>query len=114
MFNRRSTPEKCLARGIRWWSILPRKGFVDGKIIPSKVGLDSNGCLKGACIPYGGTENRIDSFDELTSEWNTSYVRCRTGDQPPEKAVIGGHDEGPSYHARAKIYNGKKFPEKSG
>ena len=41
-------------------------------------------------------------------------MRCRTGDQPPEKAVIGGNDEGPSYHARAKIYNGKTIPGKVG
>ena len=107
-------PKNALEGGFDSRPSYHARGFVDGKTIPGKVGLDINGCLKGACIPYGGRENRIDSFDVLTSEWNTSYVRCRTGDQPPKKAVIGGHDEGPSYHARAKIPNGKTIPGKVG
>ena len=107
-------PKNALEGGFDGGSSYHAKGFVDGKTIPGKAGVDSNGCLKGACIPYGGREHRVNRFEVLTSEWNTSYVRCRAGDKPPEKAVIGGHDEGPSYHAKAKIYNGQTIPGKVG
>ena len=32
-----------------------------------------------------------------------SYVSCKTGDKPPDNAVEGGYDDGPSYHARGVV-----------
>ena len=34
-----------------------------------------------------------------------SYVKCKTGDEPPNNAVEGGFDDGPSYHARGVVNN---------
>ena len=39
--------------------------------------------------------------------------RCKTGDRPPDNAVQGGFDEGPSYHARG-VVKGKLIPGKAG
>lgn len=39
--------------------------------------------------------------------------RCKTGDLPPENAVQGGFDGGPSYHARGEV-KGKLIPGKVG
>lgn len=91
------------------------RGVVSGKTIPGKAGVDSpvNGRLKGACFPYGSKEHRINDFEVLTSEWKTSYVKCKTGNRPPKNAVQGGYDGGPSYHARG-IVDGKIVPGKVG
>ena len=42
-----------------------------------------------------------------------SYVSCITGDTPPNNAVEGGYDGGPSYHARGVVC-GKTIPGKVG
>lgn len=34
-----------------------------------------------------------------------SYVKCKTGDKPPNNAVDGGFDDGPSYHATGVVNN---------
>ena len=39
--------------------------------------------------------------------------RCKTGDRPPDNAVQGGFDGGPSYHARGEV-RGKIIPGKAG
>ena len=88
------------------------RGVVNGKRIPGKVGT-SGSRMVGACIPYGGKENRIHDFEVLTSPCQVSYVRCSTGDLPPKDAVAGGYDGGNSYHASG-IVNGKRIPGKVG
>lgn len=40
-------------------------------------------------------------------------ARCKTGDPPPENAVQGGFDGGPSYHARGEV-KGTLVPGKVG
>lgn len=54
------------------------KGEVEGLTIPGKVGVKSDGNLDSACIPYGGKEHRIHSFEVLTVDdpSTLSYVRC--------------------------------------
>ena len=92
------------------------RGEVKGKTIPGKVGVRSHTDRRfvGACIPYGVSEHRIHSFEVLTADPSElTYVRCKTGDKPPENAVQGGYDGGPSYHARGEI-KGNLIPGKVG
>ena len=41
-----------------------------------------------------------------------SYVKCKTGDEPPSNAVKAGFDDGPSYHARG-VVNDLTIPGKA-
>ena len=90
------------------------RGPVDGLTVPGKVGVSDTGrSFVGACIPYASKENRVHTFEVLTFDGNTSYVKCKTGDMPPENAVQGGYDGGASYHARGSV-DGKTIPGKVG
>jgi len=92
------------------------RGVVNDLTIPGKVGVRSENDhrLVGACIPYGSAEHRVHSSEVLTVDDPSAltYERCKTGDRPPENAVQGGLDGGPSYHARGEV-RGKLIPGKA-
>lgn len=93
------------------------RGVVNDLTIPGKVGVKSENDrrLVGACIPYGTKEHRVHSFEVLTVDDPSAltYERYKTGDRPPDNAVQGGFDEGPSYHARGEVKD-KLIPGKAG
>ncbi|XP_015754265.1 PREDICTED: natterin-4-like [Acropora digitifera] len=92
------------------------RGLVEGLTVPGKVCVRSENDLHlvEACIPYGSAEHLVHSFEVLTVDDPSAltYERCKTGDRPPDNAVQGGFNGGPTYHARGEV-GGKIIPGKA-
>eukprot|EP00111_Clytia_hemisphaerica_P002027 TCONS_00005733-protein len=96
-------PENAVSGGFDGgWSYHARASVKD-LLIPGKVGVDSSGRLVTACIPYGGDEHRVESFQIVTSTTKLNYHEAKKGDKPPLNAIVGGYDGGNSYFAKGIV-----------